>query len=81
MTKDFADFLGSLNREGAAYVVIEGIAVLAHVPYRTTRDLDILIEPSRETPKTHGALSACSGAGESRASSSVCPRLSQETTS
>ncbi len=27
MTKDFADFLESLNREGVAYVVIGGIAV------------------------------------------------------
>jgi hypothetical protein len=48
VTKDFADFLVSLNREGVAYVVIGGIAVLAHVPYRTTRDLDVLIEPSLE---------------------------------
>jgi hypothetical protein len=31
-----------------AYVVIGGIAVLAHVPYRTTRDLDVLIEPTLE---------------------------------
>lgn len=46
MTKDFADFLESLNREGVAYVVIGGIAVLSHIPYRTTRDLDILIEPT-----------------------------------
>lgn len=46
MTKDFADFLESLNREGAAYVVIEGMAVLSHIPYRTTRDLDVLIEPT-----------------------------------
>ena len=48
MTKDFADFLESLNREGVVYVVIGGIAVLAHVPYRTTRDLDVLIEPTFE---------------------------------
>lgn len=48
MTKDFADFLESLNREGVAYVVIGGIAVLSHIPYRTTRDLDILIEPTIE---------------------------------
>ena len=48
MTKDFADFLESLNREGVAYVVIGGIAVLAHIPYRTTRDLDVLIEPTLE---------------------------------
>jgi len=46
MAKDFADFLESLNREGVAYVVIGGIAVLAHIPYRTTRDLDVLIEPT-----------------------------------
>ncbi len=48
MTKDFADFLESLNREGVAYVVIGGMAVLAHIPYRTTRDLDVLIEPTLE---------------------------------
>jgi hypothetical protein len=48
VTKDFADFLASLNREDVAYVVIGGIAVLAHIPYRTTRDLDVLIEDARE---------------------------------
>ncbi|HEX3578988.1 MAG TPA: hypothetical protein VHY33_10535 [Thermoanaerobaculia bacterium] len=48
MTKDFADFLESLNSEGVAYVVIGGMAVLAHVPYRTTRDLGVLIEPTIE---------------------------------
>ena len=48
MTQDFADFLGALNREGAACVVIGGMAVLALIPYRTTRDLDILIEPTPE---------------------------------
>lgn len=48
MTRDFADFLESLNNEGVAYVVIGGIAVLAHIPYRTTRDLDILIQPTLE---------------------------------
>jgi hypothetical protein len=48
VTKDFADFLESLNREGVAYVVIGGMAVLAHIPYRTTRDLDVLIEPTLE---------------------------------
>jgi len=48
VTKDFADFLESLNREGTAYVVIGGIAVLAHIPYRTTRDLDVLIQPTLE---------------------------------
>ena len=46
MSEDFADFLAALNSEGVAYVVIGGMAVLYHVPYRTTRDLDVLIEPS-----------------------------------
>ena len=48
MTQDFADFLAVLNKEGAAYVVIGGMAVLALIPYRTTRDLDILIEPTQK---------------------------------
>jgi predicted nucleotidyltransferase len=46
VTADFADFLASLNSEGVVYVVIGGIAVLSYVPYRTTRDLDVLIEPT-----------------------------------
>ena len=48
MTRDFADFLASLNSEGAAYVVIGGMAVAFYVPYRTTRDIDVLIEPTIE---------------------------------
>ena len=48
MTRDFADFLAALNSEGVAYVVIGGMAVLSYIPYRTTRDLDILIEPTLE---------------------------------
>jgi hypothetical protein len=48
MARDFADFLVALNSEGVAYVVIGGMAVLALVPYRTTRDLDVLIEPTLE---------------------------------
>lgn len=49
MTKDFADFLESLNREGVAYVVIG--------EYRTTRDFDVLIEPALENAeKTRRAV-------------------------
>ena len=51
MTKDFADFLGALNSEGAAYVVIGGMAVIFHIPYRTTRDIDVLIEPTVENAR------------------------------
>lgn len=48
MTKDFAEFLAALNKNGVHYVVIGGMAVLSHIPYRTTRDIDVLIEPTLE---------------------------------
>jgi hypothetical protein len=51
MTKDFAEFLDALNRHGVRYVVIGGIAVLSHIPYRTTRDIDVLIEPTLENAR------------------------------
>ncbi len=51
MTRDFADFLDSLNREGVAYVVIGGMAVLSYLPYRTTRDIDVLIEPTLDNAR------------------------------
>jgi hypothetical protein len=51
MTKDFAEFLDALNRHGVHYVVIGGIAVLSHIPYRTTRDIDVLIEPTLENAR------------------------------
>lgn len=51
MTRDFADFLASLNSEGVVYVVIGGMAVLSYAPYRTTRDLDVLIEPTLENAR------------------------------
>jgi hypothetical protein len=49
VTVDFADFLASLNSEGVGYVVIDGIAMMNYVPYRTTRDLDELIEMKATT--------------------------------
>jgi hypothetical protein len=51
MTRDFADFLDALNSEGAAYVVIGAMAVVFHVPYRTTRDIDVLIEPTLDNAR------------------------------
>jgi hypothetical protein len=62
MSRDFADFLAALNSEGASYVVIGGMAVLSHVPYRTTRDIDILIEPTLENArKVRNAVSRWGG--------------------
>jgi len=66
VTKDFADFLASLNSEGAVYVVIGGMAVLSYVPYRTTRDLDVLIEPN-----IGGIAFFCSSSWISETSASV----------
>ncbi len=48
MVKDFAAFLDALNSEDADYAVIGGFAVISYIPYRTTRDIDVLIEPSLE---------------------------------
>jgi hypothetical protein len=62
MSRDFADFLAALNSAGASYVVIGGMAVLSHVPYRTTRDIDVLIEPTLENArKVRGAVSRWGG--------------------
>jgi len=57
MSKDFAEFLDALNRHGVHYVVIGGMAVLSHIPYRTTRDIDVLIEPTLENARrAHAAV-------------------------
>lgn len=57
MSKDFAEFLDALNRHDVSYVVIGGIAVLSHIPYRTTRDIDVLIEPTLENARrAHDAV-------------------------
>lgn len=62
VVKDFADFLAALNSEGAAYVVIGGMAVLRYIPYRTTRDLDVLIQPTIENArKVRAAVQAWGG--------------------
>ena len=84
MTEEFADFLDALNSEGVAYVVIGGMAVLAHVPYRTTRDIDVLIEPSLENARrAHAAVSAWGSFEpefESPASSGALRRTSPQST-
>ena len=62
MTKDFADFLAALNKEGVDYVVIGGIAVIYHIPFRTTRDLDVLIKPTGNNgTKAHQAVRSWGG--------------------
>lgn len=62
MTQDFADFLECLNSEGVVYVIIGEMAVLSYVPYPTTRDLDVLIEPTvGNAVRAHRAVTRWAG--------------------
>ena len=46
--EDLARICQSLNDAGARYVLIGGFAVIAHGGARTTKDIDLLIDPSTE---------------------------------
>lgn len=46
--RDYQDMLDALTRSGAEFVVLGGHAVAAHGFVRATKDLDILVRPSRE---------------------------------
>lgn len=43
-----AAILGTLERHGVRYVLIGGLAANAHGVRRTTRDIDVIVERSRE---------------------------------
>jgi hypothetical protein len=47
-TKDFRDFVALLNRHKVKYVLIGGYAVAFHGHPRFTKDVDFLVERSRE---------------------------------
>jgi hypothetical protein len=46
--EDLARICGALNHSGARYVLIGGFAVIAHGGARTTKDIDLLIDPAPE---------------------------------
>ncbi len=46
--EDLVRICQSLNEHGAQYVLIGGFAVIAHGAGRTTKDIDLLIEPSAQ---------------------------------
>jgi predicted nucleotidyltransferase len=46
---DFRDFLITLNKHGVKYLVVGGYAVIYHGYNRTTGDLDIWVEQSKES--------------------------------
>lgn len=47
-TKDFRDFVALLNQHGVKYVLLGGYAVAWHGYPRFTKDIDFLVERSRE---------------------------------
>jgi predicted nucleotidyltransferase len=49
--EDFRDFLQALNRAGVKYVLVGGYSVIYHGFPRTTGDLDIFVEVSKENYK------------------------------
>jgi Nucleotidyl transferase of unknown function (DUF2204) len=46
--EDLVAICRSLNREGVRYLLIGGFAVILHGLVRTTKDIDLLIDPSEE---------------------------------
>jgi len=46
--EDLARICAALNARGARYVLIGGFAVIAHGAVRTTKDIDLLVDPAPE---------------------------------
>lgn len=47
-SRDYEEFIESLNRIGARYLIVGAHAVAFHARPRATKDLDLFIEPTRE---------------------------------
>lgn len=48
LQKEIVRICEVLNREGVKYAVVGGCAVILHGYYRTTHDIDLLVDPSSE---------------------------------
>lgn len=48
LQKEIVRVCAGLNREGVKYVVVGGCAVILHGYYRTTHDIDLLVDSSPE---------------------------------
>ena len=46
-SRDYEEFIAALNAHGARYLVVGAHAVALHARPRATKDLDLLIEPTR----------------------------------
>jgi predicted nucleotidyltransferase len=47
-SRDYEEFVASLNERGAKYLIVGAHAVAFHARPRATKDLDLFIEPSRD---------------------------------
>jgi len=47
-SQDFEDLLFLLNKHGAKYLIVGGLAFIYHAKPRYTKDIDIWVEPSPE---------------------------------
>ncbi len=45
---DFSDFISALNKTGTEYILVGGYAVIMHGYFRTTQDLDIWVNKTKE---------------------------------
>lgn len=46
-SRDYEEFIAALNAHGARYLIVGAHAVAYHARPRATKDLDVLIEPTR----------------------------------
>ena len=60
METEYLSFVRLMNEENVEYVILGGHAVIAHVFFRTTGDVDILVRPSEENAKRR-LISSTSG--------------------
>lgn len=51
LNQDFSDFITSLNLAGVDYIIVGGFAVIFHGYNRTTGDIDIWVNPTKENYK------------------------------
>lgn len=49
LQKELVRLCAALNRAKVKYVVVGGCAVILHGYYRTTHDIDLIIDPSPES--------------------------------
>jgi hypothetical protein len=62
LSRDFREFLESLNANSVRYLVVGGYAVALHGYPRYTKDLDVWIEPTAQHKQAKGQRRKAQGA-------------------